>query len=116
MKIHVDKLKKTFDVKTTNKVMRSVYQFQLDSAKLASVQDKDGASIFSDAIALIDRMEAFLIQTLGLSKQDAEKLDSYFSSEDVQKMANYVAGRLMGMSDEELKEDAHEGEETDAKK
>lgn len=116
MKIHVDKLKKTFDVKTTNKVMRSVYQFQLDSAKLANVQDKDGVSIFSDAIALIDRMETFLVKTLGLSKQDAEKLDNYYSSEDVQKMANYVASRLMGMSDEDIKETTYGDEETDSKK
>ncbi|NMV51899.1 hypothetical protein FOL86_01885 [Lactobacillus reuteri] len=113
MKIHVDKLKKTFDVKTTNKVTRSVYQFQLDSAKLATTQGKDGVSIFSDAIALIDLVESFLVKTLGLSKQDAEKLDDYFDSKDVQKMASYVAGRLMGMSDEEIKESA---EETDSKK
>lgn len=116
MKIHVDKLKKTFDVKTTNKVMRSVYQFQLDSAKLSSGQGKNGVGIFSDAIALIDRMEDFLVKTLGLSKQDAEKLDDFFESKDVQKMANYVAGRLLGMSDEEIKEDADNSEETDSKK
>lgn len=116
MKIHVDKLKKTFDVKTTNKVMRSVYQFQLDSAKLSSRQGEDGVGIFSDAIALIDRMEDFLVKTLGLSKQDAEKLDDYFESKDVQKMANYVASRLLGMSDEEIKEDADNAEETDSKK
>ena len=116
MKIHVDKLKKTFDVKTTNKVMRSVYQFQLDSAKLSSGQGKNGVGIFSDAIALIDRMEDFLVKILGLSKQDAEKLDDYFESKDVQKMANYVASRLLGMSDEEIKEDADNAEETDSKK
>lgn len=116
MKIHVDKLKKTFDVKTTNKVMRSVYQFQLDSAKLSSSQGKDGVGIFSDAIALIDRMEDFLVKTLGLSKQDAEKLDDFFESKDVQKMANYVAGRLLGMSDEEIKEDTDNAEVTDSKK
>ena len=116
MKIHVDKLKKTFDVKTTNKVMRSVYQFQLDSAKLSTSQGKDGVGIFSDAISLIDRMEDFLVKILGLSKQDAEKLDDYFESKDVQKMANYVVSRLLGMSDEEIKEDADNAEETDSKK
>ena len=116
MKIHVDKLKKTFDVKTTNKVMRSVYKFQLDSAKLASRQGKDVVGIFSDAIALIDRMEDFLVKTLDLSKQDAKKLDDYFSSEDVQKMANYVASRLMGMSDEEIKAERAEAQGTAPKK
>ncbi|OTA88459.1 phage tail tube assembly chaperone [Limosilactobacillus reuteri] len=116
MKIHVDKLKKTFDVKTTNKVLRSVYQFQLDLAERASSQGKDGVGIFSDAIASIDLIEDFLVKILGLSKQDAEKLDDYFESEDVQKMANYVASRLMGMSDEEIKESTDNAEETDSKK
>ena len=116
MKIHVDKLKKTFDVKTTNKVMRSVYQFQLDSAKLSNMQGKKSAEVFSDAIKLIDNIEGFLTNTLGLSKAEAKKLDDDFGQEDISEMANYVASRLMGMSDEEIKEDADNSEETDSKK
>lgn len=116
MKIHVDKLKKTFDVKTTNKVMRSVYQFQLDSAKLSNMQGKKSSEVFSDAIKLIDNIEGFLTNTLGLSKAEAKKLDDDFGQEDISEMANYVASRLMGMSDEEIKEDADNSEETDSKK
>ena len=116
MKIHVDKLKKTFDVKTTNKVMRSVYQFQLDSAKLSNMQGKKSAEVFSDAIKLIDNIEGFLTNTLSLSKTEAKKLDDDFGQEDISEMANYVASRLMGMSDEEIKEDADNSEETDSKK
>ena len=116
MKIHVDKLKKTFAVKPTNKVMRSVYQFQLDSAKLSNMQGKKSSEVFSDAIKLIDNIEGFLTNTLGLSKAEAKKLDDDFGQEDISEMANYVASRLMGMSDEEIKEDADNSEVTDSKK
>lgn len=116
MKIHVDKLKKTFDVKPTNKVMRSVYQFQLDSAKLSNMQGKKSAEVFSDAIKLIDNIEGFLTNTLGLSKAEAKKLDDDFGQEDISEMANYVASRLMGMSDEEIKAERAEAQGTAPKK
>ncbi|MEE6650633.1 phage tail tube assembly chaperone [Limosilactobacillus pontis] len=116
MKIHVDKLKKTFDVKPTNKAMRSVYQFQLDSAKLSNMKGKKSSEVFSDAIKLIDNIEGFLTNTLGLSKAESKKLDDDFGQEDISEMASYVASRLMGMSDEEIKAERTEAQGTDPKK
>ena len=111
MKIHVEKLGKTFEVRRTNKVIRSVYQYQLDSAKLSDVKDKKAVEIFSNAIAQIDRTEKFLSQTLGLSKKESEKLDDEFELNDISEMANYVAQRLMGMSDEDIKESEEKSSE-----
>ena len=111
MKIHVERLGKTFDVKPTNKVIRSVYQYQLDSAKLSDVKNKKAVEIFSNAIAQIDRTENFLSQTLGLSKKESEKLDDEFELNDISEMANYVAQRLMGMSDEDIKESEEKSSE-----
>jgi hypothetical protein len=115
MKIHVEKLKKTFEVKPTNKVIRSVYQFQLDSAKLSNVQGKKPVELFSDAIKMIDNIEDFLVKTLGLSKEEAKKLDDDFDQADISEMANYVASRLMGMSDEDIKAESAKAE-SDPKK
>lgn len=115
MKIHVEKLNKTFDVEPTNKVMRSVYQLQLDLAKLSARKDKV-VDTFSDAIKVIDTIEAFLTKTLHLSKSEAEKLDDDFDQNDISEMASYVSNRLMGMSDEDIKKDASESKESGPKK
>ena len=116
MKIHVEKLNKTFDVTPTNKVIRSVYQFQLDSAKLSNVQGKKAVDVFSDAIKMIDNIENFLTKTLGLSKEESKKLDDEFEQGDITEMANYVASRLMGMSDKEIKEEQADNEDVGPKK
>ncbi|MGK4125687.1 phage tail tube assembly chaperone [Limosilactobacillus vaginalis] len=116
MKIHVEKLNKTFDVTPTNKVIRSVYQFQLDSAKLSNVQGKKAVDIFSDAIKMIDNIENFLTKTLGLSKEESKKLDDEFEQGDITEMANYVASRLMGMPDKEIKEEQADNEDVGPKK
>lgn len=114
MKIHVEKLKKTFEVKPTNKVIRSVYQFQLDASKLSNITKNTNVEAYANAIKLIDLIENFLTQTLGLSKTEAKKLDEDFEQDDITEMANYVCGRLLGMSDEDIKGNKTKG--TDPKK
>ncbi len=114
MKIHVAKLDKTFEVKPTNKVIRSVYQFQYDASKLSSITDTTNIEAYVNAIKLIDLIENFLTQTLCLSKAEAKKLDEDFEQDDISEMANYVCGRLLGMSDEDIKGNKPKG--TDPKK
>lgn len=116
MKIHVEKLKKTFEVKPTNKLMRSVYQFQLDSAKLSNMEGKKSTEFFENAIKLIDNIEGFLVNTLGLSKAEAKKLDDDFEQADIAEMANYVSSRLMGLTDEDIKADRAESQGAAPKK
>ena len=50
MKITVKQLNKTFDIKPTNEVIRKVYQFQLDSAKLSSDASQNTVKMFESGI------------------------------------------------------------------
>lgn len=104
MKITVKQLNKTFDIKPTNEVIRKVYQFQLDNAKLSSDASQNTVKMFESGIKLIDLIENFLKDILGLTKSQVEKIDKEMEQSDLSEMSNYVSSRLMGMTDKEIQE------------
>lgn len=104
MKITVKQLNKTFDIKPTNEVIRKVYRFELDSAKLSADATENTTKMFESGIKLIDLVENYLKDVLGLTKSQVEKIDTEMEQSDLSEMANYVSSRLMGMSDKEIQE------------
>lgn len=104
MKIKVKQLNKTFEVKPTNSVLRKVYRFELDSAKLSADATENTTKMFESGIKLIDLVENYLKDVLGLTKSQVEKIDTEMEQSDLSEMANYVSSRLMGMSDKEIQE------------
>ncbi|WP_375661165.1 phage tail tube assembly chaperone, partial [Bartonella sp. CL71SXKL] len=84
--------------------MRSVYKFEVDTAKLQQASQDDVVTMFENGSKLIDLVEEFLKTTLGLTKAQVKKMDEEMGQQDLTEMSNYVASRLMGMSDEDIKE------------
>lgn len=60
--------------------------------------------MFESGIKLIDLVENYLKDVLGLTKSQVEKIDTEMEQSDLSEMANYVSSRLMGMSDKEIQE------------
>lgn len=104
MEIKIKQLNKTFHVKPTNKVMRKVFLFERDQAKFANNQSKKPEQMFEDMANSVEANISFLKMTLGLTKAQSEKIEDWEAAETAN-VVNYVASRLMGMSDEEIAKD-----------
>lgn len=108
MEIKIKQLDKAFHVKPTNKLMRKVFLFERDQAKLASNKGKKPEQMFEDVAKSIEANVNFLKTTLGLTKAQVEKIEDWETSE-TNEVVDYVASRLMGMTDEEATKDQGTG-------
>ena len=96
--------KKTFAVLTSNRNVRRMNEFQLEIAKISDIEeDAPMTEQFKANIGVITSTLAFLRAVLNLSDEQMEILED-LDTERTQEIANYVSGRLMGLSDEELEE------------
>ena len=96
--------KKTFTVLTSNRNVRRMNEFQLEIAKISDIEENAPMTEqFKANIAVITATLAFLRAVLNLSDEQMEILED-LGTERTQEIANYVSGRLMGLSDEQLEE------------
>lgn len=101
MEIYVKLFDKKFDVKPSNKAVRSALKMQLEFAKMNNTADKDATEVYATQIGVIDEAELFMKNMLKLTKKQAESLDD-MDFDETMSTANYVCYRAMGMSDEQI--------------
>ena len=96
--------KKSFTVLTSNRNVRRMNEFQLEIAKISDIEeDAPMTEQFKANIGVITATLAFLRAVLNLSDEQMEILED-LDTERTQEIANYVSGRLMGLSDDQLEE------------
>lgn len=104
MKIYVKLFDKEFDVKSSNKAVRSALKMQLEFAKMNNTADKDVTEVYATQIGVIDEAELFMKNMLKLTKKQADALDE-MDFQETMSAVGYICDRMMGMSDEQIKED-----------
>lgn len=104
MEIYVKLFDKKFDVKASNKAVRNALKMQLEFAKMNNTADKDATVVFATQISVIDEAESFMKNILKLTKKQAESLDD-MDFQETMSAVGYICDRMMGMSDEQIKED-----------
>ncbi|WP_261805683.1 phage tail assembly chaperone [Lapidilactobacillus luobeiensis] len=113
MKIKVKQLgNKSYQVKLSNRNMRSALETQLSLAKFDDM-DEDTSWIEQNkqVLATLDMMLDFIREILKLTDKENEKLQELEYQETIE-ITNYIIARMNGMSDEDLKK----AQEVDAQK
>ena len=105
MEIYVKPFDKKFDVKASNKNVRSALKMQLEFAKMNNTADKSDIDVFTTQITVIDEAESFLKSILKLAKKQAEAIDD-MDFQKTMSTVGYICNRMMGMTDEQIKADA----------
>lgn len=112
---------KPVEVKSSQKNMRLTYKFQLLMAKAQTFNDMDLEDSIKASLDMLDQVNDYLIAVLKLDDKQIELLDD-LTVEETTQIANKVALRMMGLSEEEVedalapKEDEEENADTDPKK
>lgn len=115
MQIYLKELKKQFNVKTTNRVMKSTYKVQLSMAKAQDVAETDDIQeTVKKSLQMTEDLENYLKEVLKLNEKQIDALDELEFNDTIE-MVNHVIMRVMGMSENDIKE-AMEEEETGEKK
>lgn len=110
--MYLKQFKKKFSVKASNRNMDRTYDFQLALAKSQDLEGKDGIEVIKYSQEALHAVNDYLKTVLKLTDKQSETLGDMEFQETVE-LANYVAMRLMGMSDEDIKkaEEEEPGEE-----
>ncbi|WP_461241090.1 phage tail tube assembly chaperone [Paucilactobacillus sp. N302-9] len=104
VKILIEKLsKKPFFVNASNKNMKRVYQFQLDSAHAEDIEGLEPVDQIQKSLDFTNQLTGFLEDVLQLSDAQIKKIDDFETDETIA-LASRVSMRLMGMTDAEVKE------------
>ena len=120
MNIKVEQLaKKPFEVKGSVKNLKKIYQFQKDMAEMEGLtEDKQGVEVFDAMTNMLDELIEYIDNMLHLTDKQHEAIED-MEQEEVINIAQYVAMRLMGMSEAEiekaLSDDSEEGLEATQK-
>lgn len=120
MNIKVEQLaKKPFEVKGSVKNLKKTYQFQKDMAEMKGLtEDKQGVEVFDAMTNMLDELIEYIDNMLHLTDKQHEAIED-MEQEEVINIAQYVAMRLMGMSEAEiekaLSDDSEEGLEATQK-
>lgn len=93
---------KPFEVKSSNKNMRSMFALQLSMAKAEDLEDLPAQEQVARSASMLEDVINFLISTLKLSKAQQDKLDDMDFNETIS-IANHVLARLMGLSEADIK-------------
>lgn len=95
---------KPFDVKGTVKNLKKTYQLQLDMANSEeSMESLEGTQALQAVLDLQQTVEDYLITMLHLTDKQIEKLED-LEQEELMEISQYVAMRVMGMSDADIKD------------
>lgn len=103
MKIFVKPFHTEFEVKPTNKNMIKTYQMQLAIAKSQDLAVMDDVvEQLTLATNMTTTVVNYLDNILSLNEKQRKAVDNWELSQTVE-TANYIAMRLMGMSDKDIK-------------
>lgn len=104
MNIKVAQLQaKPFSVKGSVKNLKKTFQFQLDMAESEEkMESLEGVESLKAILDLQELVENYLTATLRLSAKQVETLED-LGQQELMEVAQYVAMRVMGMSDEDIK-------------
>lgn len=107
MKIRIKPLGKTVNVPTSHKNMRRVLVLQKQFAAMNNLKDKPAEEVFATQIKAMDAADEFLAKVAGLHKKDLDRLDSMDEGKNIDitfQTADYVCQRLMGQTDQQIKD------------
>lgn len=100
-KLYIPEMKKSFQIRHTNKMYRKSLQYSLAVTKSSLPVDNASASLES-AIKL-DRMSMdFVQEVLKLTDNEVDKLDDSIDPNDLQKLAVKIAMLIQGSSKDEI--------------
>ena len=114
IEIYLKEFKKKFNIKSSNKNMRATYKLQLTMAKASDIDNMEPSEQIQATLNMTDDVCDYLKNVLKLTDKQVEVLDDLDATETV-KLANHVAMRLMGLSEDDIKK-ASEKKDTDAEK
>lgn len=102
-KLYIPQIKKSFQIRHTNKMYRKSLQYSLAVTKSSLPVDNASASLES-AIKL-DRMSMdFVQEVLKLTDKEVDQLDDSIDPNDLQKLAVKIGMLIQGSSDDEIKQ------------
>ena len=102
-KLYIPEIKKSFQIRHTNKMYRKSLQYSLAVTKSSLPVDNASASLES-AIKL-DRMSMdFVQEVLKLTDKELDQLDDSIDQNDLQKLAVKIGMLIQGSSDAEIKQ------------
>lgn len=108
MKITLNKLpfkKKTYDIKQSVKNMRKTYKLQLVFSQNGDMEGKSDEEVVESMLNTFDEAIDYVSSILKLSDKQAEELEE-LSQDDLLETANTIAMKLMGLSEDDVKENS----------
>lgn len=108
MKITLEKLpfkKKTYDVKQSVKNMRKTYKLQLVFSQNGDMEGKTDEELVESMLDTFDEAINYVSSLLKLNDKQAAELED-LSQDELLDTANKIAMSLMGIKEEDIKEDS----------
>lgn len=108
MKITLGKLpfkKKTYDIKQSVKNMRKTYKLQLVFSQNGDLEGKSDEEVVESMLNTFDEAIDYVSSILKLSDKQSEELED-LSQDDLLETANTIAMKLMGLSEDDVKENS----------
>lgn len=102
-KLYIPELKKSFQIRHTNKMYRKSLQYSLAVTKSSLPVDDTSASL--EGAIKLDRMSMdFVQEVLKLTDEQMDQLDDSIDPNDLQKLAVKIGMLIQGSSDAEIKQ------------
>lgn len=96
-------LNKDFEVKASNMNMEKSIQMQLSMAKMDNIQGKEGVEILEQTLKTIQDSSQFVKDMLKMNAKESALIDD-MEMTDTMQLVNRICLRVMGNTDEEIKE------------
>lgn len=102
-KLYIPEIKKSFQIRHTNKMYRKSLQYSLAVTKSSLPVDDTSASL--EGAIKLDRMSLdFVQEVLKLTDKELDQLDDSIDQNDLQKLAVKIGMLIQGSSDAEIKQ------------
>lgn len=108
MKITLEKLpfkKKTYDIKQSVKNMRKTYKLQLVFSQNGDMENKTDEELVEQMLDTFDEAINYVSSLLKLNDKQTDELED-LSQDELLDTANTIAMKLMGIKEEDVKEDS----------
>lgn len=104
MNIKVEQLaKKPFEVKGSVKNLKKTYIFQKEMAQMETLtEDNQGIEVFDAMADMIEKLIDYIDTMLHLTVKQRESLED-LEQQEVINIAQYIAMKIMGMDDADIK-------------
>lgn len=103
---------KPFFAESSNLNIESALRIQLKLAKISDLTDMEPIQALEAELELVGTCKKFVIEVLQLTAKQQEKLD-HVDYQETFNIVNYIALRLQGMTDDQIKESEEEDEKND---